>query len=543
MTAVNPGPASTGTANTQNAQTSGAITGTFNSLPAPVSVAAGTQAYTTDAGPVYSNGTAWILGYPYGLKKHPFMPKGMANVQQVMAAPPTVAISTTNPLAGAQVFSATNNSGNANFQFADLSSFGVTCAGNPFVSGTSAPDPFFVAWNYVSASTGTLGTYNGGNTVKIRVVFTSSVATPVLVMQVKGISTVIYTKVNDQYTSLTPISVPNNGAVNYLSLTFAAPGTFLVEFIANDVLNAFRFGGMWTATGDVLQPAQTRGPRIIVMGDSFTTSTGGGTAFGFVNVFSEYMGWDDVWSSGIGGTGLTAPGTTVVYQARVAQDIILFNPDEVIIQGFFNDGSSSNAAVQAALTTLIATIQTALPTCRVTVFGPCTTNGSGYQVGNNLPASTGVGGQRYALAAAVASFNSPTVRMIDPTSFTVPALPLVAQTILNPVTSGATTFTFGAGQNGMPGTTYQFPDGSRTFIISVAGAVATVDKIPAAWPAGTIITPAPNCYMTGNGHQGATTGVGNADNLVFTDGIHPSPLGHLMLGAILGQAYAANLNS
>lgn len=68
-------------------------------------------------------------------------------------------------------------------------------------------------------------------------------------------------------------------------------------------------------------------------------------------------------------------------------------------------------------------------------------------------------------------------------------------------------------------------------------------QISASWPAGTVITPCPNCYLTGNGHQGATTGVGNADSLVFTDGIHPSPAGHLMLGAILGQAYAAQLNS
>lgn len=477
------------------------------------------------------------------LKKHPFMPAGFANIQKVMASPPTVAISTTNPLAGGLFYAATNNSGLV--QFVDLSQFSVSGAGNPIVSGTSNPDPTYVAWMSVSASTGTPGTYNGANMVKIRVVFSSAAATPILALQCKGIGGQIFAKVNDQYTSLTATAIPANGTANWVSLTFAAPGTYTVEFIADDILNQFRFGGMWTATGDTLMPAQIRGPRIIVMGDSFTTATGaGGMALGFVNVFAEYMGWDDIWPSGIGGTGLINPGTAVNYLQRLANDVFPFAPDELIVQGFFNDGSQTGAAIQAQLTALISAVQTALPLCRITVVGPYVVNGLGYQTGTSGGGSTGIVPQRAALPAAVAAANSSLVRYLDPTSFPVPSVLPQTVAITSSPASGATTFTY----NNAIGTVaasqaFQFPDGSRCQVLSVSGATITVDKVSNAQTAGTIMTACPGCYLRGNGHVGATTGVGNADVLVFTDGIHPSATGHILLGTMFAQYYAAQLNA
>jgi lysophospholipase L1-like esterase len=469
-----------------------------------------------------------------------------AVITAVGSAAPVLAISTVNPLAAGQFFAATNNSGNVNSQYVDLSQFAISATANPIVSGPTNPDPAYVAWMSVSAGTGVnVGGYNGANMVKIRVNFISPALQPILVLQCKGIAGQLSVKVNDQYASLAPVTIPNNGTANYVSLTFPGPLTdaVTVEFIADDVLNQFRFAGMWTLTGDTLSPAQIRGPRVIVMGDSFTTATGaGGLAYGFVNVFAEYMGWDDVWPSGIGGTGLINPGTAVNYQQRVQNDVIAFAPDEVIIQGFFNDGSNTGAQVGAALTALINTIQASLPATRITVVGPYIVNGSGYQFGTSSPSSTGIVSQRTALAAAVAAIGSSLVHYIDPSSFgPVSSTPLTG-TITAKVNAGATSFVSN-GTNITAGKTVQWPDGSRSFIISVAGFTATVDNIQNQQNAGTVFTECPGCYLRGNGHVGATTGVGNADTLVFTDGIHPSATGHIVLGTMFAQAYANLLNS
>lgn len=60
MTSVNPGPSST---STPNAQSVPFIAGsyTFGTLPSGVNYPLGCQAYTTDQGPVYWNGTNWII--------------------------------------------------------------------------------------------------------------------------------------------------------------------------------------------------------------------------------------------------------------------------------------------------------------------------------------------------------------------------------------------------------------------------------------------------------------------------------------------------
>ena len=42
-------------------------------------------------------------------------------------------------------------------------------------------------------------------------------------------------------------------------------------------------------------------------------------------------------------------------------------------------------------------------------------------------------------------------------------------------------------------------------------------------------------YLTGTGHVGATTGVGNADFVTSTDAIHPSPYGHTYYGLRIAQ--------
>lgn len=50
-----------------------------------------------------------------------------------------------------------------------------------------------------------------------------------------------------------------------------------------------------------------------------------------------------------------------------------------------------------------------------------------------------------------------------------------------------------------------------------------------------------NAYITGTGNAGAPNGTGNADYLVRSDGVHPTPLGHDTLGKELFKRYVAQL--
>lgn len=510
---------------------------TTTSLPPASAVAPGTDVYDSGLGPMYSDGSAYRQKGYLALKKHPFMPAGVANVQAVMATPPTVAISTTNPLAAGQQFTPyfnSNSTGGAGS--IDLSFCSISRCGNPIIGGTTSPNFDFVRFETVSATPGG-ASYAGGNTVQVGVMFTGLQ----IVLLCKGLATNITAKVNDQYVSLTPTAVPANGTLNYYSLTFATAVPRRIDFIADNIFDSFYFGGFFIGLTDTLYPAQVRGPRIMVYGDSVTTGTGSGsTALGFAGVLAEYLGWDDVWQSGIGGTGLiaTGGGSYCNYVTRAVTDIYPFAPDEVIIQGFFNDNNSPLAQVQAALVTLIAGINANLPATRVTVFGPYIQTGSGAHGGT--AGTTGFNAQRAAAKAAVASFNSPNVNYIDPSSGPAPVIPQ-QPTLTNSPAANATTFTTDTFLS--PGTTYQFPDGSRCFVLSRSGFTATVDRVTNAQTSGTVITQVGNCYLRGTGKVGTTTGVGNADLLVSSDGIHPSPAGHLALGLLLGEAYAAQLNS
>lgn len=465
---------------------------------------------------------------------------GLSNVQQVMASPPTVAISTTNPVATGQQYVV------AGASVVNLSNFSITGAGNPVLAGVSSPDNGLVAFNSVTANNGT--TQNGSNVVRVSVMFNSAQATPAIAFVLKGLTGNITAKVNDKYVSLTPTAVPNNGALNYYSLTFAAAGTYRIDVIIDNVLNSGRFGGCWTGSKtDTVYPAPIRGSkRILVLGDSVTSATGGGNqSAGFVQCFAEYMGYDDVWPAGIGGTGLINAGSSLTYVGRVQQDVIAFNPDEIIIQGFYNDGTFTTAAVQAALLTLIQTIQAVLPTCRIFIFAPYSPTGVGYQGGTSAPSSTAFVSQRAACNNVLGALNSSYVKLLDPStlpfynSSNIPAAP-VTYNLTSSASANAGSLNVSAGLTA--GAHYQFADGSRFRCLSSTGTVATVDNNPNVQANGASFVQCGTSWLSGNGKAGATTGVGNADNYIIADAVHPSSLGHLNLGLILARLYIAALS-
>ena len=491
---------------------------------------AGQGGYASDSG-AYAN-----------IKKRPIVVPGLKNVQQVMAAPPTVAISLTNPIPSGQLYTATNqNTGSLSAPF-NTANFTITRAGNPTVGGTTFPNFDYLAFNSV---------FNGGaNVVGLSVIFSGTV----LVLELKDLNTSIMIKVNDQYTSLTPTATGSSGSATFLSVTFSAAVTAVrIDFFASDILGSFSFRGMFTGSlTDTLEPAEIRGPRVIVLGDSVTAATGAThQTLGFVGVFAEYMGWDDVWPSGIGGTGMISTNGISNYIGRLATDVFPFYPDEVIIAGWYNDNASTMLAIRAAASALIAAIRQNLPTCRITFFGPYTPYGSGYQYGTNAATGVGFVATRTGVGQAIAAANDPLVRWIDPSTFPLnqmSSIPLSAQQLAN----NTTTLSASVAANAtaihtviplLTGCQYQFADGSRCRVLSIAGTIATVDQVINAQANGATIALVGNCWISGKGFQGNTTGVGNADNFIFTDDVHPVNLGHLHLGICLAQQYVANLNT
>lgn len=445
------------------------------------------------------------------------------------SAAPAVALSTTNPLAaGQQISPFLNSNGSVNLSFCS-----IMRGGNPVIAGTTNPNFNFVQFPTVSATAGGSG-YVGGNSIQVGVMHTGLT----IVLVLKGLSTNVTAKVNDQYVSLTPTAVPVNATINYYSLTFSTSAERRIDFIVDNVFGPFLFGGFFIGQTDTIKPATIRGRRVMIFGDSLPTGTGAAsTALGFPGVFAEYLGWDDVWQSGIGGTGLINPGSYCTYGTRVLTDIVPFAPDEVIIEGFFNDGAFTGAQIQAALIALIASILSYLPTCRITVFGPYVNSGPGYW--NGTVGTSGFNAVRAAIANAVAAFPG-SASVIDPTSLGPVLVPMVTTLTSSP---GASATTFTAAGFVVAGSVMQFPDGSRCFVRSRSGFTATVDRVVNAQTSGATITQVANTELTGNGNIGAPTGVGNCDVMIAADGIHRSSAGHLCMGLLLGAAYVAQLNA
>src|SRR5260370_38729020 len=99
--------------------------------------------------------------------------------------------------------------------------------------------------------------------------------------------------------------LPNNGIFIFFYFPYGSAALRPTVFIATATI----FGGVYTAATDTIQPAPVRGPRVIVVGDSFTEGAGGTSQVnGWVQVFADALGWDDVWPSGAGRTGFVNPG-------------------------------------------------------------------------------------------------------------------------------------------------------------------------------------------------------------------------------------------
>jgi hypothetical protein len=467
---------------------------------------------------------------------------GFASTNAVAEGPggPVIAISSTNPAAGGQSYPATSNQQNATNAVTGIP-VSVVKSGNPQGVSNAFPNQEFILFN-------TIQSVFGSNVVQYSMMFSGTV----LVMAVFGdLQSSILTKVNDQYVSLTAVNSDISSTTAFYSITFPEPVVSVrVDIIVSNIFASHKLGGFFTGSQtDTLMPAEIRGPRIMIIGDSVTTATGASVnAQGYPMVFAEYLGFDDVWPIGIGGTGMTQPAGTPseLYPNRLATDVFPYYPDELIVAGFFNDNAASEATMYAAAASIIQQVQKNLPNCRITFFGPYWPTG----IGNQFGSITGDGpvGTRAALQKAVANANSPMVRLIDPSN-----LPLLASSNIPIANPQSASLTVAAAANAtslhtsvalIPGENYRLPDGTGFRVLSTAaGPIANIDSCINAQAAGTPFTQCGPCWITGKGFAGSTTGVGNADLYIISDDTHPTNQGHLALGTLLAQQWALLANT
>lgn len=133
------------------------------------------------------------------------------------------------------------------------------------------------------------------------------------------------------------------------------------------------------ATAGFWPTMQPRGPRVFVMGDSWTYGTQASAHFdGFVHALGRALGWNHILSSGRSGTGyLHTSGADVKWRDRMGTDCYPLNPDVVVLVGSINDGGMfTKAQVTAEATALYADIRAHLPQAKLIVVGPQNVSGN-----------------------------------------------------------------------------------------------------------------------------------------------------------------------
>ncbi len=255
----------------------------------------------------------------------------------------------------------------------------------------------------------------------------------------------------DNQPTAADLSAGTGAGNNYYNLKVvlasAAPRLIRVETIMATVHSVWAH-----PTYSFWKPQDRLGPRIAILGDSFTEGSQSGWHHSWAWEMCHRLGWRDVYNSGLGGTGYLNAGSggRSTFRGRVANDIIAHAPEWVFVQGGLNDTASGSAAITAEAALLFAQIKTGLPNCKLVVLSP--------------PAS----------------------------SNTISTL----QTV-------------------------------RDAVFAAASGVAdlTIDMIDTTTP-----------WVFGTGKSGATTGNGNADIYVNTDGTHYTRAGYAYMGHRVAQA-------
>ncbi|ABC64537.1 SGNH/GDSL hydrolase family protein [Erythrobacter litoralis] len=362
-----------------------------------------------------------------------------------------------------------------------------------------------------------------------------------LELQIRNNTHGFFIRVDNRFVSLTPYETSGHVMV---MVDF---GTSAVRRI--DIISwGLAFAGVYTDPTDCLFAAELRGPRAIVLGDSFTSPE----PDNWVSWFSHAMGWDDVWASGAGGTGFVADaqGTGYSIPDRVMSDVVPFAPDLVFLHAGINDMSRDPSEVEAAAARTVKLIRENVPGV-VVAGGVDTAFGVESWSAHNLDVKDAVrSGMESEGAGWISPFELP---------FDFGGNPIGHQaTLYASIVAGQ------AGNDGTP-TSVTHPNGFvcntsvsnpavnlRVGSVVEIGTDATRERVAITCtgyhharvaygfdgamqydhaPGEPVREVAP-CFVTGQGSTAAPSGWGSADRYVGADSFHYSPEGHMALGIV-----------
>lgn len=448
------------------------------------------------------------------------MPKRI-RAQEVMASPPAITYTTTNPLAaavssGAAVFIRSMQTNGLDGQPIGVNPlFRYRKGGRPVIAGTAYP--LYETARFASVN---FGSTQGANRIGIPVMTDA----PRIVLQLSALDGQITAKVNGQYVSLTPQTILNADSTRYYDLDFGSSAMREIEFIASGNL---RFGGIFLSSTATVMPAPPKGPRVIVIGDSFVQGTGASSIINsMISQFADCLDWDDVWQSAVGGTGIIANNPpTLKYRDRIATDVIPFAPDIVIIWMSLNDNGRAPGDLVTETTLLIDALRAGLPDVEIIIAGPGVARGGGFTARNVHNIATSLG-------ALALEKGCKFISMIE--QAVLDDAYLLTTTLAANAAANATSIS--VAQRFPIGSTIKFADGAHACVRSVSGSgpyTLTIDKLGDAQVSGATVTQCGPNIWGGDGRVGATTGFGNCDLAVGSDGAHPTDVGHGMIGTAL----------
>lgn len=438
--------------------------------------------------------------------------------RRVMSSPPTVAYSSSSAhTVSSPIFVQAADGATVSSTFNYRKCSKVTAA-NALVSAKSV------------TSTLTPGALNGSHLSSFAFTYDGTA----IALQFSNNSQDYWIKVDGEYVSLTATSCTSGGALGTIQLTFGSAAMREIEFILAGVGDEMRFSGAFIEQTASIAPVAPRGPKVIVMGDSFGEGTGATSAINsYPMILSDTLGWDDIITSSTGGAGLlaTSSGTKLTYRQRFALDVAPFAPDILIIQGSINDSTQTTAAVSAELQLLIAEIRAALPYCKIIVTSMMAASGGGFASPGFYLAAEGM--KQGAEAAGVDFIN-----LLEQDLPATPAQPSGVITRVAAVNATRIYTNVQMAKN----TTLKFTNGTHFRVTqgTPSGSgdfICDGDRAYAGVAIGDAFTVAGNGAWSGNGKVGATASNGNCDRVVGTDGVHPSDAGHIMIGN--GIAYGA----
>ena len=348
----------------------------------------------------------------------------------------------------------------------------------------------------------------------------------------RGYSSAYRVWVDGELVTATPTAVPNDFVQYWKPVTFASRG---IRHIMIEADSGFRFGGVTIGPNDTVMPSTVRRPKCLLVGDSITYGSGASQpCLGYAWELASRLGWD-IWVNGQGGSGyVNAGGYTGTFGSRLtAYAAVPF--DIVLFCGGYNDAGQTT--IQTAAEAAYALAKATWPKALVMATSPLINKGvEGW--GQNFTA---------ALTKIKTAATNQNVLFANIMDMPYGGNTAITGTVTSTHTSGTTTLLSSVA---FPvGGTIEISTGwgwaERRVVTACSGASSPYTLTIAASDfnhlTNDIITQVGGSLWTGTGYVGATTGTGNCDLYVSSDGAHPSDAGHAAIGSALAHAITHQL--